>query len=108
MKLTTNTINEIHISHCQKTTIENLTKYEAVTQQPILSWCRGYLYSIGEFENEELTIKKTKAIWYIDSLIYCKSEKINQSKYNGFSVEVIDHTGDPTIEKLFDSLEAKK
>lgn len=108
MKVAINNITEIHISHCHKTSIENLTKSEAVTQQPILFWCKGYLYSLSGFENDELTVKKTKGIWYIDSLTYSKSEKIQQSKWNGFSVEVIDSTGDPIIEKLFESLEDKK
>ena len=102
MKVITNQINEIHISHFQKTSLENLTKSETITQQPILFWCKGYVFSLSCFESEELTVKKTKGTWYIDSLVYSKSEKINQSKFNGFSVEVIDQTGDQTLERLFD------
>jgi len=92
-----------------ETDIDNLTKSEAISQEPTLFWCKGILFCVYQFENEELTIQKTKGIWYLNSLTYCKSEKISQSKFNGFSVEVIDLTGDSIYESLIDKiLEAEK
>ncbi len=109
MKVITNQINEIHITHLQKTTIANLTKMEAVTQEPKLYWCNGYIFTAIQYDTNESFIQITKGNWYIESLTYCKSPKIQQSKYNGFSIEVIDYTGDPPFEKLFDHIsEAEK
>ena len=109
MKVTINTINEISISHLLKTDINNLTKIEATTESPKLYWCKGILFSIWEFSSEEIIVKQIGGIWYIDSFIYseCK-QKISQSKYNGFTVEVIDFTGHSTFEKLIDSLSEVK
>jgi len=95
LKVITNQINEIHITHLQKTTIENLTKMEAITQEPKLYWCNGYIFTIIQYDTNESFIQITKGNWYLESLIYCKSEKIEQSKFNGFAVDVIDSTGDP-------------
>ena len=109
MKLTSNTINKIHVFHLFKTTVETLTKIEAVLPHPNpLYWINGILFNLEEIESEELIIKKIHGIWYIDSLTYafCK-EHITESSWNGYAVEVIDLTGHPTLEKLIELLRSK-
>ena len=105
MKVIMNIIKEVHISHLHKTNVENLTQMEAITENPKLYWCKGVLFSVYEFSNEELAVKQTQGIWYLDSFTYaeCK-EKSDYSTYNGFKVDVIDMTGHPTYEKLIESI----
>jgi len=109
LKVILNSIKEVHISHLLKTSIENLTKIEAITQEPKLFWCKGILFIPFEYNVDELEIQKTKGVYYLDKFYYaeCK-ERIDQSRYNGFSVEVIDLTGDLVYENLISSLEDKK
>ena len=105
MKVTSNIITEIHISHLHKTNIENLTQMEAITENPKLYWCKGVLFSVYEFTNEELVIKQTQGIFHLDSFTYAICQEKNQySTYNGFKVDVIDMTGHSTYEKLIVSI----
>jgi len=62
MKVTTNKINEIHISHLLKTSIENLTKMEAITSEPKLFWCKGILTIPTNSNN----FQKNNIIYYDD------------------------------------------
>ena len=109
MKLTSNTINKIHVFHLFKTTVETLTKIEAILPHPNpLYWINGILFNLEELESEELITKKIHGIWYIDQLTYafCK-EHITVSRWNRYAVEVIDLTGHPTLEKLIELLRSK-
>lgn len=110
MKLTSNTINKINIFHLFKTDVETLTKIEVLSPNPIpLYWINGILFSIEELESEELITKKIHGVWYIDSLTYAFSkEHITDSSWNGYTVEVINLTGHPTLEKLIALLQEIK
>ena len=105
MKVTSNIIKEIHISHLFKTSIENLAHMEAVTEFPRLFWIKGILFNMVGFDSEKLVIELTKGIFYLDTFNYseCK-EKPEQTKWNGFKVDVFDLSGHPTYEKLIDSI----
>jgi len=103
MKVTSNIIQEVNISHLHKTNIENLTQMEAITENPKLYWCKGVLFSVYEFTSEEIVTKLIKGIWYLDTFTYAICPEKNQySAYNGFKVDVIDMTGHITYEKLID------
>lgn len=82
----------------------------AIHSPPLpLLWIKGYLFDVQEIESEEITIHKTKGIWYIDSLTYAKTqEQLTQSVWNGYSIEVLDMTGHPSLEKIIESLEVSK
>ena len=100
MKVSLNPIKEIKITHLFKTTVKNLTKLEAITESPKLSWCNGLLFAFYEFPGEKLQIELTQGIWYLDSIHYAVSEKIDVAKWNGYAVEVGDLTSHSTFEEL--------
>ena len=103
MKVTLNIITEIHISHLHKTSIENLTQMEAITENPKLDWCKGVLFSVYEFSSEGIVTKQINGIWHLDSFTYAKCQEKNQySAYNGFKVDVLDMTGHIIYEKIID------
>ncbi len=105
MKVISNTVKEIHISHLTKTTIENLTKMAAI-KEAYLQWCNGILFLWFHFDAEGLVEKKAvNGIWYIDAINYteCK-DKINQAKWNGYSIEVLDMTGHTAFESITESI----
>ena len=105
MKVTSNIIREVNISHLHKTNIENLTQMEAITENPKLYWCKGVLFSVYEFTSEEIVTKQIKGIWYLDSFTYAICQERNEySTYNGFKVDVIDMTGHTTYENLIESI----
>ena len=105
MKVTSNIIQEINISHLHKTNIENLTQMEAIVENPKLYWCKGVLFSVYEFTSEVIVQKQIEGIWYLDSFTYAICQKRNEySTYNGFKVDVIDMTGHSTYENLIESI----
>ena len=106
MKVISNIIKEIHISHLFKIDVDNLVHLEAATDLPQLFWINGIIFTATEFDSEKLTIELTKeGILYLDTFKYaeCK-EKPDQLKWNGFKVDVFDLSGHPTYEKLIDSI----
>ena len=102
MKLNTNLIKEVSIFHLQKTSVENLTKMEAISERPILYWNQGYLFSLIESQSETLQSKIIEGSWFIDSLTFAECPKrIDQSFWNGnYSVEVIDVSNFPNFDEL--------
>ena len=101
MKVTLNPITEIKISHLHRTTVENITKIEAISEIPKLQWCNGILFSLYEFGVDELDIECTKGIFHIDTFRYAVCEKkIEISKWNGYAVEVMDYSNHSTFEEL--------
>lgn len=99
MKVILNPIKEIYITNIVKSDIHRLTKQQAIRDKP-LAWCSGILFSVDEIENDELVKKQSEGILYLESFAYTESEKIEVSKWNGYSIEVIDVTGHDTTEKL--------
>lgn len=93
MKVSLLEITEIKISHLFKTSVEELTKMEAISSDPQLFWCNGILFSATENNTDSVSKKIFDGLFLIDSFSYALSEKITVSKWNGYSVEVIDTTG---------------
>lgn len=104
MKVILNPIKEIYINQIVKSDIQRLTKIQAVRDRS-LSWCNGYLFLADGIENSNLVKKQSEGILYLDSFVYaeCK-ERIEVSKWNGYSIEVIDFTGHDTTEKLIECI----
>lgn len=106
-----NGIKKICIFHLHKTTVENLTKMASLSQPnptPLL-WIKGYLFDMQETESEELTIQKTKGVWYIDSFTYAKTQQqLKLTTLENYAIEVLDMTGHPALQKIIESLEVSK
>ena len=103
MKITLNPIKEIYINQIVKSDIQRITKQQAINDKS-LSWCKGYLFSIDVIQNDELIKKQSEGFLYLDTFVYAESEKIDVSKWNGYSIEVIDFTGFEIIESLIGSI----
>ena len=90
MKITLNPIKEVLITNFVKSTIEDMIKNRAINEV-VLSWCDGYLYFSYDEDDEFVIKEKYKGILYLEYFVYaeCK-EKITQSKWNGYNVEVLD------------------
>ncbi len=100
MILTLNPIKECKVSSIVQTDIHRLTKINAIKQEP-LYWCNGLLFSMTEFESEEVITKQTQeGIYYLDDILYCKSPVIDESKWDGYTIEVIDCSGHSFYEEL--------
>ncbi len=93
-------ITEIKIAHLFKTSVEELTKHEAVTDAPNLNWCNGILFSQYETGIDEHFKKLVEGIYFIDSFNYALTEKIAESKWNGYTIEVKDCTGHSSYEEI--------
>lgn len=100
MKVSFNTINEVIVFHVHKTTVENLTKYEAISQTPIILWCNGILFNVQTVSNDQIFLKQSEGIEYIDTLTWCNSEKLDKSTWNGYAVEVQDVSNHPLFEAI--------
>ncbi len=100
MQLTLNPVKECKVSSIVHTDIHRLTKINAIKQDP-LYWCNGLLLSIIEFESEEVITKQTQeGIYYLDAILYCETPIIDESKWDGYSVLVLDCTGHSFYEEL--------
>ena len=90
MKITLNPIKEVLVTNFVKSTIEDMTKNRAINEV-VLSWCDGYLYFSYDEDDKFVIKEKYKGILYLEYFVYaeCK-EKITQSKWNGYNVEVLD------------------
>ena len=104
MKVLSNPIKECHINQIVKSDIQNMTKVRTISES-YLAWCNGLLFYLEKFDSEDIVKKQTEGIWYLQSFVYteCK-EKIQQSKWNGYSLEVVDLTGYPMYEDLTKSI----
>lgn len=103
MKVILNPIKEIRITQIVKMDVQRITKLQAVKNEK-LGWCGGFLFSFDVFQTDYLIKKQADGILYLDTLVYAESEKIENSKWNGYSIEVIDFSGYDTIEKLIESI----
>jgi len=105
MKLVEIPLKEVRIRDLRKTTIEELTKTQAIEQTPHLFWCNGFLYFVSEYAEEEFAYKQMDGILYLYEFVYAECpEKITQSKWNGYCVEVVDQTGFKWIEEIIDAI----
>jgi len=106
VKVSLSTIRELIVFSVHKTTVETITQLELVSSEnPSLYWNNGILFNISVPSQGESFIKQTEGIFYIDTLTYAVSEKIDQTKVNGMIVSVIDVTGHSIFDVLTKSLD---
>ena len=108
MKITLNTIKEIIVFNIHKTTIENIIKNEAISETPVLLWCNDILFNMTQTTSDQLFLKQIEGIEYIDTITYVNSEKIEQSRWNGYTIEVRDMSGHSIYEPLTEFLKDDK
>lgn len=105
IKVTITPIKEIKITHLFKTSVENLTKLEAISESPRLYWCNGILFNFINYESDEVTAKQLDGILHINAFHYAIcDQRPDISKWNGYSLEVSDLTGHYTFENLTKSI----
>ena len=80
-----------------------MTKLQTVKEQPLI-WCNGLLLFVEDYESKDIIKKQTEGILYLQSFVYTKSKLIQESKWNGYSVEVLDFTGYSIYEDLTKSI----
>ena len=80
-----------------------MTKLQTVRELPLI-WCNGLLLFVEDYESKDIIKKQTEGILYLQSFVYTKSKKIQESKWNGYSVEVLDFTGYSIYEDLTKSI----
>ena len=104
MKVIPNPIKECYINQIVKSDIQNITKVMTIEEKH-LGWCNGLLFYLEEFESKDIVKKQIEGKWYLQSFVYTKcKQKIQQSKWNGYSLEVIDLTGYSMYEELTKSI----
>ena len=108
MKITFNTIKEIIIFNIHKTTIQNITKNEAISETPVLLWCNDILFNVTQITSDQLFLKQTQGVECLDTVTYTFTEKIEQSRWNGYTIEVRDMSGHSIYDPLTKFLEDKK
>ena len=104
LKVTLNPIKEIIVFNIHNTTVENLTKNEAISPVPILHWCNGILFSVAAVSNDQIFLSQKDGIEYLDTVTYAYSDYITESKWNGYTIEVQNMSGHSTFEVLTKSL----
>lgn len=101
MKISLNPCKEIFISDLVKFSINEITKERSIREEALL-WCDGYLIAYFAYDSSEFTIKnRAKGILYIEAIFYaeCK-EKISQTKWNGYTIEVVDFSTHPLFKEI--------
>jgi hypothetical protein len=104
LKVTLDTIKEIVVFNLHKTTVQDLTKDEAISDTPVLLWSNGILFNVAVATNDQIFLKQTQGIEYLDTVTYAFSDKITESKWNGYTIEVRDMTNHSVYEPLTKSL----
>jgi hypothetical protein len=97
IKFVANYFTEIKIESLAELDVQRITKQEATDQEPVLSWCNGLLFN---YLFSEKNPEESDKIIRFDYFFYAKSENIEESKWNGHSVEVHDLTGVPLFEYI--------
>ena len=104
IKLIGNNFKEIRIKLFVELDIQRITKQELNEEKPVLCWANGILfnYLFSETNPEELDSTIRFEYFY-----YAKSEKIDSSRWNNFSVEVHDLSGVALFEYITTKIQEK-
>jgi hypothetical protein len=105
MKFSANYFREIKIESLAELDIQRITKQEIIDKEPVLSWCNGMLFNYAFAE--KIPEEKDTLIRF-DYFFYAKCEKIEQSIWHGYTVEVHDLTGVPLFEFITKKVQEKK
>ena len=101
MYVTVKPIEQIIITILHKTNLDFLTKKEAVTENPELLWCNGIIFNAYEYDNKKIQAKELEGIQHFSTVLYADCKEFQeQAKWNGFSVEVLNYSGNPVYEAL--------
>ena len=73
-------------------------------QERYLAYCNGIVFYTENFESKDIEKKLVEGIWYIQTFCYTESKKIVESKWNGYSLEVVDLSNYPTFQELTKSI----
>ena len=106
MNVTITPIKQVFINELIELDVQRITKLQAINESPLF-WINGYLFYSVEFTSPKLAEKEAiDGVLHLDSFLYAKSPKIDESKYNGnnVSVQVVDMTGHSTYEGITESL----
>jgi hypothetical protein len=104
MKLTLTKIQECSANHIFKLDVNRLARINAMGSNPLL-WCNYTLFFIGDFENSEAVTKsQLQGRYFVDTILYADSPLIDQVKWNGYTVEVLDMSGHKFYEELTEEL----
>jgi len=100
LKLVTDTVKEIIVLQIAKVDIERITKNCAINDTP-LYWCNGVLFNKVAMEISEPEKEIINGKMFPESIVFaeCKTY-IEESKWNGYSVSVIDCTGYSMYEEM--------
>lgn len=105
VKLIANNFKEIRIKMLAELDIQRITKQEATDKEPILAWCNGLLFN---YMFAEKNPEESDEIIHLEHFYYAKSDKIESSIWNGYTVEVHDLTGVALFEFLTIKLQEKR
>ena len=104
MKLTETGIQECSANHIFKLDVNRLARINAMGSNPLL-WCNDIIFFLGEFENSEAVTKsQLQGRYFVDTILYANSPLIDQVKWNGYTVEVLDMSGHKFYEELTEAL----
>lgn len=96
VEFSANYFKEIKILLLAEKSFSDITKAEVVEPMPVLYYCNSYIFSC-EIEQKD---DRPDDVIYLNYFYYCKSEKIDSSKWNGHSVEVHDVSNVPLFEVI--------
>ena len=109
MKITHIPTSEIIINDIFKTSKDNLTKIQAISNEPKLSWCNGLLFVLYGFSDKYFSLKQSQGIVHYSEITYAECEdKVDSSSWNGYSVEVSDFTGHREFEVITQAIKDGK
>ncbi|WP_156416081.1 hypothetical protein [Nitrosopumilus sp. Nsub] len=104
MKLIETEIQECSANHIFKLDINRLARINAMGSNPLL-WCNDVIFFIGDFEHSEAVTKsQLQGRYFVDTILYTESPLIDQVKWNGYTVEVLDMSGHKFYEELTEGL----
>lgn len=100
MKLTLDTPNEVKVRCLFKTDLDNLIHIGGSKQVSLL-WVDGILIDFSEYPTSEKEVRECPDVFYVDTIAYAECpEYTPETKYNGFSVDVLDVTGNSFFDEL--------
>lgn len=105
VKLIANNFKEIRIKLLAELDIQRITKQEATDKEPILCWCNGLLFN---YFFAEKNLEESDSIIRFEHFYYAKSDKIESSTWNGYTIEVHDLSGVGLFEFLTQKLQEKR
>ena len=81
--------------------VDFMTKKEAISSSPELFWCNGFLFTAYDYDHKDIIIKELEGIKHFSEVFYADCKEFQEhAKWNGYSIEVHNVTGNPVYETL--------